>query len=101
MRRKSLEAVQLIAYELRMKSLEVAEEGMLPEQSHEVVNAELMEGFFGHLLATMTETGYLNPEQPKQLELRVRRLFNRLHPDSSEYQILRGFLTSIQENKDN
>jgi tRNA (cytidine32/uridine32-2'-O)-methyltransferase len=89
-------AVQLIAYELRMKSLESEEQGGLPIKPHEVVTAELMEGFFVQLLDTMTLTGYLNPDQPKQLELRIRRLFNRLQPDSSEYQILRGFLTSIQ-----
>ena len=48
----------------------------------------------------MTQTGYLNPKQPKQLELRVRRMFNRMSPDDSEYQILRGFLTSIERFTD-
>lgn len=90
-------AVQLIAYEIRMKYLDVSETAALPESEHDMVTSEQMEGFYGQLVSTMLATGYYDPNHPKQLELRLRRMFNRLNPDSSEYQILRGFLTSIEK----
>lgn len=90
-------AVQLIAYEIRMKFLEVSDTEALPESQHDLVTSEQMEGFYGQIINTMLATGYYDPKHPKQLELRLRRMFNRLNPDSSEYQILRGFLTSIEK----
>ncbi|NNJ72304.1 MAG: RNA methyltransferase [Enterobacterales bacterium] len=89
-------AVQLICYELRMQWLEGECINSVTSPEHNPVSAELMQGFYAHLLEAMTDTGYLNPKQPKQLEIRLRRMFNRMSPDDSEYQILRGFLTSIE-----
>ena len=90
-------AVQLIAYDLRMRHLELCEQDTLPEQEHIPVTAELMQGFYEQFEQAMISTGYLDPENPKQLALRIRRMYNRMQPDQSEYQILRGFLTSIEK----
>jgi tRNA C32,U32 (ribose-2'-O)-methylase TrmJ len=40
---------------------------------------------------------FLNPEQPKKLMMRLRRLFNRARPDQNEINILRGILTAAQQ----
>jgi len=91
-------AVQLISYELRMEYLASLDEAPLPEAIHEPVGAELMQGFYQQMLETMEQTGYYNPDVPKQLLLRLRHMFNRMQPDDSEYQILRGFLSSIKKS---
>ena len=90
-------AVQLIAYDLRMKHLEMTNTAILPSAEHVPVEAELMHGFYQQMEDMMVKTGYLNPDNPKQLSLRLKRMYNRMNPDNSEYQILRGFLSSIDK----
>ncbi len=93
-------AVQLIAYELRMRYLQEQDKETVPTKQHEPVTADLMAGFYEQLEQTMIATGYLDPENPKQLSLRLRRMYNRMQPDQSEYQILRGFLSSVAKLND-
>jgi tRNA (cytidine32/uridine32-2'-O)-methyltransferase len=61
-----------------------------------------MELFFVHLEQTLLDIKFLNPEQPKRLMMRLRRLFNRSRPDQNEINILRGILAASQRavNKD-
>jgi len=89
-------AVQLISYELRIAHLGDSASDIEKDQV-EPVTAEQMEGFYQHLEQTLIETGYHNPEHPKLLMSRLRRLYNRTRPDHSEMQILRGILTSVQK----
>lgn len=101
-------AVQVMLYEVRMQSLfdapgAVAEEwasthtpadagwGELP------ATADDMERLLAHLEQTLTTTGFHNPERPRQLMVRMRRLFQRAHPDRMEMNILRGILTSVDK----
>ena len=90
-------AVQLIAYEIRMRYLNETHNSVIEKNDHTPVMAELMHGFYEQLEQTMISCGYLDPDNPKQLGLRLRRMYNRMQPDQSEYQILRGFLTSIDK----
>ena len=53
-----------------------------------------MEQFYTHLEDTLVELEFLNPENPRQLMRRLRRLFNRSRPDQNEINILRGILTA-------
>ena len=99
-------AVQLISYELRVAFLDNPgiNVGRKPRKAASTsVTAEQMEGFYQHLEKTLIETGYYNPEHPKLLMSRLRRLYNRARPDNSEMQILRGILSSVQNGfkKDN
>ena len=91
-------AVQLIAYDLRMKHLELSDSAILPNADHVPVEAGLMHGFYEQMIEVMIKTGYLNPDNPKQLSLRLKRMYNRMNPEHSEYQILRGFLSSIEKS---
>jgi len=95
-------AVQVICYELRMAALST--EGKLPteifyQQEWDVppATADDIELFFRHLEQAMTEVGFHEPENPRQTLTRLRRLFNRIRPDKMEVNILRGFLTAVQE----
>jgi tRNA C32,U32 (ribose-2'-O)-methylase TrmJ len=57
---------------------------------------DALEGFYAHLEAALIDIGYLNPDRPKRLMRRLRRLFNRIHPERSEINILRGILRAAQ-----
>lgn len=88
-------AVQILAYEVLMGAVG---SGDAPDaQARESVTAEQMEGLFGHLEEALVEIGYFDPERPKRLMRRLRRLFQRAGIDASELNILRGILRAAQQ----
>jgi TrmH family RNA methyltransferase len=89
------QAVQLMAYELRMAVIGGAGTVLAPSD-WVPVDARQMEMFFVHLEQTLLDIGFMNPEQPKRLMARMRRLFNRARPDQNEMNILRGILAASQ-----
>jgi tRNA (cytidine32/uridine32-2'-O)-methyltransferase len=91
-------AVQVLAYEVRMASL-ANKDGDLPELSQwdqPISNSKDLENFHAHLADTMAELDFYDPENPKQLLTRLRRLFNRVRMDEMEVSILRGLLSAVQ-----
>ena len=90
------QAVQIMAYELRMAALGVADVS-LPPLDWDPVDDGQLELFFEHLEQTLLDIRFLNPKQPKKLMMRLRRLFNRARPDQNEINILRGILKASQE----
>ncbi|MBI3774248.1 MAG: tRNA (cytosine(32)/uridine(32)-2'-O)-methyltransferase TrmJ [Gammaproteobacteria bacterium] len=87
-------AVQVLAYELRIAALENA--GVQTTVSeHKPADAQDVERFYAHLRQTLEDVGFLDPENPRQLMRRVRRLFNRALPDTMELNILRGILAAV------
>ncbi|MCL5801026.1 MAG: hypothetical protein M1283_00535, partial [Gammaproteobacteria bacterium] len=59
-----------------------------------------MEQLYTHLEQALTDIGFLDPANPRQLMRRLRRLFNRARLDKIEINILRGILTAAQsQNK--
>lgn len=91
-------AVQVLSYEIRMASLADAE-GNLPslqEWDQPPVTADDLEYFHEHLAQTMADLDFYDPDNPKQLLTRMRRLFNRVRMDQMEVSILRGLLSSVQ-----
>jgi TrmH family RNA methyltransferase len=98
------QAVQIIAYELRVSAQGFSDISVDPHD-WEPVDDRQMEGLFEHLEQTLLDIRFLNPKQPKRLMARLRRLFNRARPDQNEINILRGILKASQdmalkENKD-
>ncbi len=86
-------AVQVMCYKLRM-----AFENLTSQQSEfEAASFEEIEMFFRHLEEVMVSTGYLDPDQPKRLMQRLRRLFARARLEKEEVNLLRGILKSVQK----
>ncbi|GAB2605953.1 tRNA (cytosine(32)/uridine(32)-2'-O)-methyltransferase TrmJ [Nitrincola alkalisediminis] len=93
-------AVQVIAYELRMLQ-ESLDEPSAPKWGTqwdiELAQAKELELLFEHLEKTLVEIEFLDPENPRQLMTRMRRLFLRAVPDKVEVNVLRGILRSVDE----
>jgi len=86
-------AVQVICYELRLARTDAptpADPEAPPATSKE------LEHFYEHLEDVLTRTGFLDPENPRHLMRRLRRLFTKAEPDKNEINILRGILTAVE-----
>ena len=95
-------AIQIICYECMMAVRQTAkpcEEANANELDEEPATAAAMESFFTHLESTLVEVEYLDPENPRLLMRRLRRLYGRITPTQSEVNILRGMLAAFQGRK--
>lgn len=92
------QAVQVMCYELHLAATEEARNKVLAAPRHAVLQGE-MERFYAHLEETLVSTGFLDPENPRLLMRRLRRLFGRLDPDADEINILRGILNSFRNHR--
>ncbi len=88
-------AVQVFAYEWFMGQ-EIAPETKDPK---DLPTAAAMEHFYGHLESILIQTGFLDPNNPRQLMRRLRRIFNRAEIDPNELKILRGILSAVEPNQ--
>lgn len=92
-------AVQIVCYELHMMAcgddLPAA-----PDANWDAPPAtqDNMQRFYRHLEETLVQIGFLNPDAPRQLMARLRRLYGRLRLDEMELNILRGILTETQKS---
>ena len=86
-------AVQVAAYEIAQ-----AAQAWKPKQTdpRQPASHEEIEAFYAYLEQSMIETGFLNPERPKRLMTRLRRLFARAQLEREELNILRGILAAQQ-----
>lgn len=87
-------AVQVICYELRMAA-DIAPVAAEEARDAPPATAAELEGFHEHLERLLSEARFLNPDHPKQLKLKLRRLFHRARLDRNEINILRGALTAL------
>jgi TrmH family RNA methyltransferase len=90
-------SVQVFTYELRM-----ALTGAAPphyEQDAPLATSEELEHFYAHLETVLTDIDFLDPENPRHLMRRLRRLFVRAQVDKNEINILRGILTAIDKRR--
>lgn len=91
-------AAQIFAYELR--SALAARVGAAPGERRtpdvDAVSAAELEGLYAHLEQALADIGYFDPEAPKLLMRRLRRLFGRARPDRAELNILRGILAAAR-----
>lgn len=97
-------AVQVITYELRMSSL-YAEQAVEHKPQWgtdwdiELAESADLERLFQHLEETLVDIEFLDPDNPRQLMPRLRRLYLRALPDKVEVNVLRGILTATQKAK--
>ena len=107
-------AVQLLSYECRVASLSLVlkrqnsdsewldSEALLDtetkqQKQSDVVTVDAMESYYQYLEKSMIEAGFLDPESPKHLMTRLRRLYARTEISPSELNILRGMLVALQK----
>ena len=94
------QAVQVAAYECRLALAgagidpQLTPFGEEPPASHDRI-----ESMFDHLEQALVELGYLDPEQPKRLMSRLRRLLARAQPSDAEVDILRGIAAAIIQRR--
>ena len=91
-------AVQVLTYELRVASTLDGGPGFESE-SPPASGAE-MERFYTHLEQVLIDIDFLDPDNPRHLMRRLRRMFIRARPHQNEVNILRGFLTAIDKTSD-
>lgn len=87
------QAVQVVAWELRMAWLE---QGLATAESSETrdvpASAAQMEEFFAHLARMLDAIDFHKGRSPERILQRLRRLFLRAGPDERELRVLHGIL---------
>jgi len=90
-------AVQVLTYELRVASM--LDQGPVFDVEAPPATGEEMEHFYTHLEDVLTDIEFLDPDNPRHLMRRMRRLFIRARPDKNEVNILRGILTAVDKTR--
>lgn len=102
------QAIQIICYEMRMATIELMDKTVDTEATMQVtdeenmhwdeplVNHGQMEQFYPHMEKMLADIEFLDPQNPRLLPLRLRRLFGRIQLDRMEYHLLRGIFTRVQ-----
>lgn len=96
------QAVQVTAYECQLalkRSSELAPEQTRFADAEAPVSVDALEGLYVHLEQALVAIGYLDPNEPKRLMARLRRLFNRARPTQTELDVLRGISAAIIESR--
>ena len=92
-------AVQLLCYELRLAAFDGRPPIVtkaIPFASPPATNDDV-ERFYAHLERVMVATEFLDPQQPKRLVPKLRRLFGRAELERDEINILRGILDAVEK----
>lgn len=87
-------AVQLVSYELRMAGL-ITNSSMISASSEEqYATSQEMEYFFKHTEQLYQSLGFI---QNQGVMPKLRRLYNRLHVERNELNILRGMISCVEK----
>lgn len=89
------QAAQVLAYECRVAT--IGDDVPASNIGFQGAAAGIVEieGMYAHLEQALTAIGFLNPEQPKKLMPRLKRLFSRTQLEAEEVNILRGIAKKI------
>lgn len=92
-------AVQVIAYECRLAWLESTPTTTpaAEENDSELASHADLERYFSHLERTLVAVDFHDPDKPRQLMARLRRLYLRARPEQMELNILRGILSATEK----
>lgn len=91
-------AVQVMSYELRLAQMNPVLDNAAQETP--LATGDELENFYAHLEEVLTSSGFLDPDNPRHLMRRLRRLFARALPDQNEINILRGILAAVDPRTD-
>lgn len=94
-------AVMVLSYEIRKAVLKLADQSDREEDEYwdqAKATGDQVEHFYDHLERVMVAINFHDPDNPRQLMQRMRRLFGRIRIDVMEMNILRGILSNIEHN---
>jgi len=86
-------AVQVACYEL---AISATMPGSAKARERQAATVEDIEALFAHWEATMVQSGFHDPGEPKRLMERMRRLFARTRLEREEVRFLRGMLAAYE-----
>ena len=87
-------SVQIITYEL----FKISSESNLKEwRDYPEVNSKQLQMLIDHFIETAVEIDVIDPDNPKKIISRIKRMFTRLQPDEMEASFMRGFLSGIKK----
>lgn len=92
-------AVQLLCYEMRLAAFDGKPPVVtkaIPFASPPATHDDI-ERFHAHLERIMVATAFLDPQHPKRLMPKLRRLFGRTELERDEISILRGILDAVEK----
>jgi tRNA (cytidine32/uridine32-2'-O)-methyltransferase len=90
------QAVQVMAYELRVASLGENIPAPPPLHDEPPADAAQMERFYEHLAQTLDDIDFHKGRSPTMIMLRLRKLFQRAQMDERELRMLHGILADAQ-----
>lgn len=89
------QAAQVLAYELRQAAIGDALPATGVGFQGEAASLVQVEGMYRHLEEALVAIDFLDPENPKKLMPRLKRLFSRTQLETEEINILRGIARHI------
>lgn len=89
-------AVQILCYELRLASLAPAPEAY--DEVRPLAGAEALEGYFEHLQRVLVDIEFADPNNLRQLMLKLRRFYMRAQPEPVELNLLRGIVSQTEKS---
>lgn len=93
-------AVQIITYLLREASgIQAAVETGATRYASPVATVDAVEGFYAQLEAALIEAGFHDPQRPRRLMPKIRRIFERTRLENDEVNILRGIVTALSASR--
>lgn len=93
------QAIQIVCYELRVNALLQHNSPTMSQTDYwdePLVTQEKMQQFYPHLEEMLQTLEFFDPQEPRLLPLRLRRLFGRIQLDQAEYNLLRGIFSRVQ-----
>lgn len=87
-------SAQIICYEILKASIDTTARDW---HDYPEVDSENLQMLIDHFIETATDIDVINPDNPKKIISRIKRMFTRLHPDEMETSFLRGFLSGIKK----
>ncbi|MCL4140169.1 UNVERIFIED_CONTAM: hypothetical protein GTU68_051622 [Idotea baltica] len=91
-------AVQIIMYELRMRSLCLTQDDKPLEKRRQRATKAQLEGHFQHLEDTLDKLDFIKSGPSTILMRKLTRLYNKAELTVEEIQILRGILAAMQDH---
>lgn len=93
------QAVQVLSYECRMAAIGDTRPATDIGFQGEAAGIAQIEGMYAHLEQALVAIEFLDPDNPKKLMSRLKRLFSRTQLETEEVNILRGIAKQILQKR--